>query len=72
MREVTLRWERASLAATSMGALDNIVQRITIMGNILINEEGIRQIMLPEFREGMGPNDLNDIDFLDEIGRAHV
>ncbi len=65
MREVTLRWERASLAATSMGALDNIVQRITIMGNILINEEGIRQIMLPEFREGMGPNDLNDIDFLD-------
>jgi hypothetical protein len=65
MREVTLRWERASLAATSMGALDNIVQRITIMGNILINEEGIRQIMLPEFREGMGPNDLNGIDFLD-------
>jgi hypothetical protein len=64
MREVTLRWERSSLLATSMGALDEIVQRITIMGNLLINEHGIRQIAVPEFREGMGPEHLDELEFL--------
>ncbi len=64
MREVTLRWERDALAGTSLAELDEVVERLSIMGNLLITPEGIRQILSPVYREGKGPNDLDALDFL--------
>lgn len=63
MREVTLRWEKATLAHTAMAALDDIVERITIMGNLMISTDGVRQLLMPTFRAGKGPEDLDQIDF---------
>lgn len=64
MREVTLHWERSALASTSMAQLDEVVERLSIMGNLLITPEGIRQILSPVYREGKGPDDLDALDFL--------
>ena len=65
MREVTLRWERDALAGTSLAELDEVVECLSIMGNLLITPEGIRQILSPVYREGKGPDDLDALDFLD-------
>ena len=42
MREVTLSWERDALAHTSLAQLDDVVERLAIMGNLLITSEGVR------------------------------
>ena len=63
MREVTLKWDKESLASTSMAKLDTIVSKLSILGNLLITPQGVRQILLPEYREGFGHHDLNTIDF---------
>lgn len=65
MREVTLRWEREALASTSMAALDEIVSRLTILGNLHISPEGVRQLIAPVYREGKTVDDLTAIDFIE-------
>ena len=64
MREVTMAWNRADLAGTPMAALDDIVQRLSITGNLLINSEGVRQLLAPVYREGKGVDDLGALPFL--------
>ena len=54
MREVTLSWERDALAHTSLAQLDEVVERLAIMGNLLITSEGVRQIVVPVYRDGKG------------------
>ncbi|MGB1588045.1 MAG: helix-turn-helix domain-containing protein [Poseidonia sp.] len=63
MREVTLRWEKAALSHTAMAALDDVVECLTIMGNLMISTDGVRQLVKPTFRDGKGPNDLDELDF---------
>jgi hypothetical protein len=65
MREVTMAWNRADLARTPMAALDDIVQRLSITGNLLINSEGVRQLLAPVYREGKGVDDLGALPFLE-------
>jgi len=65
MREVTMAWNRADLAGTPMAALDDIVQRLSITGNLLINNEGVRQLLVPVYREGKGVDDLGALPFLE-------
>ena len=65
MREVTLSWERDALAHTSLAQLDEVVERLAIMGNLLITSEGVRQIVVPVYRDGKGVEDLANIDFID-------
>ena len=65
MREVTMAWNRADLAGTPMAALDDIVQRLSITGNLLINSEGVRQLLAPVYKEGKGVDDLGALPFLE-------
>jgi hypothetical protein len=65
MREVTMSWNRNDLAGTSMADLDSIVESLSIMGNLLIDAEGVRQLLSPVFREGKGPEDLGKLPFLE-------
>ena len=50
MREVTLSWGRDALSHTSLAQLDEVVERLAIMGNLLITSEGVRQIVVPVYR----------------------
>ena len=65
MREVTLRWEREALASTSMAALDEIVSRLSILGNLHISPDGVRQLITPVYREGKTVDDLTAIEFIE-------
>lgn len=65
MREVTLSWDREALAHTSMAQLDEVVDRLSIMGNLLITPEGVRQIVVPSYRAGKSVEDLTTVDFID-------
>jgi len=60
-----MAWNRADLAGTPMAALDDIVQRLSITGNLLINSEGVRQLLVPVYREGKGVDDLGALPFLE-------
>jgi len=60
-----MAWNRADLAGTPMAALDDIVQRLSITGNLLINSEGVRQLLAPVYREGKGVDDLGALPFLE-------
>ena len=64
MREVTVSWDREALADTDLGLLDDVVQRLSFIGNLLITPEGIRQIILPVYREGKSLEDLETIPYL--------
>jgi predicted DNA binding protein len=63
MREVSMTWDRESLKDTDLGGLDPIVNRLVVMGNLLISDEGTRQIILPEYKEGKSAEDLNKLKF---------
>lgn len=65
MREVMMAWSRSDLAGTPMAAMDDIVQRLSITGNLLINEKGVRQLLAPVYREGKGVDDLRALPFLE-------
>ena len=60
-----MAWNRADLAGTPMAALDDIVQRLSITGNLLINSEGVRQLLAPVYREGKGVDHLGALPFLE-------
>ena len=60
-----MAWNRADLAGTPMADLDDIVQRLSITGNLLINSEGVRQLLAPVYREGKGVDDLGALPFLE-------
>jgi hypothetical protein len=64
MREVTVSWDRDALGNTDLGLLDDVVERLSFIGNLLITPEGIRQIILPFYREGKSVEDLEAIPYL--------
>jgi hypothetical protein len=65
MREVTMAWSKTALAGTPMAALDEVVERLSIMGNLLISEKGVRQLLSPVYRAGKGPAELGSLPFLE-------
>lgn len=65
MREVSLTWEEESLAETDLAELNEVVSDLTIVANLLITPEGVRQIVLPSYKEGKTSADLNNISYLD-------
>ncbi len=65
MREVSLTWEEASLADTDLAELTQVVDKLTFVANLLITPEGVRQVMLPSFKEGKTADDLDKISYLD-------
>ena len=53
MREVSVTWTRDSLAETDLSLLDGILEQLTFVANLLITPEGVRQIIVPVYREGL-------------------
>ena len=58
MREVSVTWTRDSLAETDLSMLDAILERLTFVANLLITPEGVRQIIIPVYKEGKSVDDL--------------
>ena len=64
MREVSVSWDREALANTDLALLGDVVQRLSFIGNLLITPEGVRQIILPVFKEGKSAKDLEAIPYI--------
>ena len=64
MREVSVAWTRDSLSKTDLSELDEVVHQLTFLANLLITPEGVRQIVLPTYREGKSVDDLDSIPYI--------
>ena len=64
MREVALTWEEATLEQTDLAELLSVVENFNIVANLLITNEGVRQVILPTYREGKSAEDLDNISYL--------
>ena len=65
MREVTLTWEEASLAKTDLVELIDVVDGLTFVANLHITPEGVRQVVLPSYKEGKTVDDLDQIPYVE-------
>ena len=65
MREIHLRWTAETVANSEYGPIAKIAHNLEVVGHLDIGEKGIRQLIYPTFCEGKGPDDLNDVPFLD-------
>lgn len=64
MREVALTWEEASLAETDLAELLDVVENFNIVANLLITKEGVRQVILPTYKQGKTAEDLDRVSYL--------
>jgi len=65
MREVTLTWDEASLAKTDLVELTEVVEGLTFVANLHITPEGVRQVVLPSYKEGKTADDLDQISYVE-------
>ena len=65
MREVTLTWEEPSLAKTDLVELTDVVDGLTFVANLHITPEGVRQVVLPSYKEGKTADDLDKIPYVE-------
>ncbi len=64
MREIHLKWTAETVANSEYAPIAKIAHSLEVVGHLDIGEKGIRQLILPNFCEGKGVQDLNDVPFL--------
>ena len=64
MREVSVSWDREVLESTDLALLDEVVERLSFIGNLLITPEGVRQIILPVYKGGKSADDLEALPYI--------
>ena len=47
-----------------MALLDDVVERLSFIGNLLITPEGVRQIILPVYKDGKSADDLEALPYI--------
>jgi|TARA_B100001750_G_scaffold4177_1_gene3315 hypothetical protein len=64
MQVVHLHWNRAKLAGTGIDELLVPCSKVEVVAHLSIAETGVRQLLRCDFREGFGPEDLSNSEFL--------
>ena len=64
MREAHISWHADSIAKSEYASIAKVAHKLEVFAHLNIGEKGIRQLIIPTFKEGMGPEDLNKIPFL--------
>ncbi|MCS5535558.1 MAG: helix-turn-helix domain-containing protein [Candidatus Poseidoniales archaeon] len=64
MQVVHLHWNRARLAGTGIDELLVACSNMEVVAHLAIAENGVRQLMRCDFRDGYGPEDLSNSEFL--------
>ena len=64
MQVVHLHWNRAKLAGTGIDELLVPCSKVEVVAHLAISENGVRQLLRCDFREGYGPEDLSNSEFL--------
>ena len=68
MREVQLKWNADSIIASDMGLITQVAAVFEVVAHLEVTKTGVRQLVKITFNEGMGPNDLNEISYLEVEG----
>ena len=64
MREIHLKWTAETVANSEYAPIAKIAHSLEVLGHLDIGEKGIRQLILPDFCEGKGVQDLDEVPFL--------
>ena len=64
MQVVHLHWNRSKMAGTGIDDLLVPCFNLEIVAHLSISELGVRQLMRCDFREGYGPEDLSNSEYL--------
>jgi len=64
MQVVHLHWNRSKLAGTGIDELLVPCSKVEVVAHLSISENGVRQLLRCDFREGFGPEDLSNSEFL--------
>ena len=64
MQVVHLHWNRAKLAGTGIDEFLVPCSKVEVVAHLSIAETGVRQLLRCDFREGFGPEDLSNSEFL--------
>ena len=64
MREVQLVWDAHPEQTTVFGGLTSVLESMEVLSHLEIAEDGVRQIIAPEFLPGKSIEDLEDLSFL--------
>ena len=64
MQVVHLHWNRSKMAGTGIDDLLVPCSNMEVVAHLAISELGVRQLMRCDFREGFGPEDLSNSEYL--------
>ena len=68
MREVQLKWNPETVEHSEIGQITNVASRYEVVAHLEVTKIGVRQLVKIDFNEGMGPEQLDKIDFLNVEG----
>jgi len=64
MREAHISWNAQSIATSEYASIAKIATKLEVVAHLDVSDKGVRQLIIPTFKEGKGPDDLNEIPFL--------
>lgn len=64
MREAHITWSAQTISTSEYASIAKVAKRLEVVAHLDVGEKRIRQLIIPTFNEGMGPDDLNSIPFL--------
>ncbi len=68
MREVHLFWNPESISGSDFGLILEVTDSFEVVAHLDVTPNGVRQLVRIDFAENKGPEDLNDIYFLEVDG----
>ena len=64
MREVQLKWNPETVERSEIGLITNVASMYEVVAHLEVTKIGVRQLVKIQFNEEMGPEQLDQIDFL--------
>lgn len=64
MREVQLKWNPETVARSEIKMITDVASMYEVVAHLEVTKVGVRQLVKIHFKEGKGPSELNEIDFL--------
>ena len=65
MREAHISWNAQSVANSEYAIIAQVASKLEVVAHLAVSEKGVRQLIIPIFKDGMGPENLKDIPFLE-------
>lgn len=68
MREVQLKWNPSSVDISDISEITLVTSLFEVVAHLEVTKEGVRQLVKIKFKPGQGPDNLNQIAYLEVEG----